>query len=109
MIGIKCLRLTLCPPASLNLIVRRHLMNRLPVTVGLDEDSDGVADPPSTVVIAVQVHGTIGHRFDYSVRVGCPQNRLRLRFAQRSLSALPSNNRFERSRVTSSVSQGGSR
>jgi hypothetical protein len=73
-------------------------MNRLSVTVGLGEDSDGVADPPSTVVIAVQVHGTIGHRFDYSVRVGCPQNRLRLRFAQRSMSALPSNNRFERSR-----------
>jgi hypothetical protein len=68
------------------------------------EGCDDFPDLTSTVVIAVQVHGAFDHRLLCEVSVSYIQNRLRLRFAQRSSSAQPSNNRFERSRGMSSMS-----
>src|ERR1700735_984666 len=82
-------------------------MRELPTTMRRGEDIDVESDPYSTVVIAVQMQGSFERRFDCSISARYHRNRLRLRLAQRSPSAQSSNNRFERSRVASSVSQGG--
>jgi uncharacterized protein (DUF1786 family) len=83
-------------------------MHRLLEMARRGEDSSDASDPSSTVVIAVQGHGAIEHRSNWLVRVKHRRNRLRFGVALRSASALPSNNRFERSReVAPSLSQGG--
>jgi hypothetical protein len=73
-------------------------MNQPLGTARRGEDSDGVSDSKSPVVIAVQVHGAVGHRFACRASEAYLRSRLRFRFAQRLSLAPPPNNRFERSR-----------
>jgi hypothetical protein len=82
-------------------------MRQLPVTMRRSEEFDGVSDPVPTVVIAMQIQGAFDHRFYCWTSAKYLRSRLRLELPQRSRSAQSSNNRFERSRVTSSLSQGG--
>jgi hypothetical protein len=82
-------------------------MRQLPVTMRRSEEFDGVSDRIPTVVIAVQIHGPFDHRFDCWTSASYLRSRLRLKLPQRSRSAQSSNNRFERSRVASSVAKDG--